>query len=147
LEIDRNLVGAHAYLGALKARLGRAEETEAHVNEAVRLSPLDALFYIWATIAGAAKLVLGRDAEAVIWLRRAVDANANFPTSHFLLAAALAQLDRISEAQSELRLGLAVYPSFTIAKYRAGLTSDNPIYLAGVELIVDGLRRAGLPEQ
>ena len=146
LELDRNLVGAHAYLGALKARLGRAEEAEAHVNEAVRLSPLDALFYIWATIAGAAKLVLGKDAEAASWLRRAVDANANYPTSHFLLAAALARLGRTSEAQSELRLGLAVYPTFTIAKYRAGLTSDNPTYLEGVELIIDGLRKAGAAE-
>ncbi|HZZ21127.1 MAG TPA: adenylate/guanylate cyclase domain-containing protein [Roseiarcus sp.] len=41
LAIDRNLAGAHAVIGARKLYLGRAAETEAHVQEALRLSPRD----------------------------------------------------------------------------------------------------------
>jgi tetratricopeptide (TPR) repeat protein len=41
LVIDRNLAGAHAVIGARKLFLGRAAETEAHVQEALRLSPRD----------------------------------------------------------------------------------------------------------
>ena len=37
LELDRNLAGAHALIGNGKLHLGQAEDTEAHVQEALRL--------------------------------------------------------------------------------------------------------------
>lgn len=39
LALDRNLVNAHSLVGLGKIFVGRAEETEAHVVEALRLSP------------------------------------------------------------------------------------------------------------
>ena len=39
LELNRNLAGAHAEIGAAKRHLGQAEDTEAHIQEALRLSP------------------------------------------------------------------------------------------------------------
>jgi TolB-like protein/class 3 adenylate cyclase len=39
LELNRNLADAHGQIGACKFHLGRAEETEAHIQEALRLSP------------------------------------------------------------------------------------------------------------
>jgi tetratricopeptide (TPR) repeat protein len=56
---DRNLAHAHSSIGLGKIFAGRAKETEAHVNEALRLSPRDTLAYIWMYIAGLAKLLLG----------------------------------------------------------------------------------------
>src|SRR5271166_5723143 len=41
LALDTNLAFAHAQIGFAKLVLGRAEETEAHVLEAMRLSPRD----------------------------------------------------------------------------------------------------------
>jgi TolB-like protein len=41
LELDRNLAQAHGWIGLGKCFSGRAEETEAHVLEAFRLSPRD----------------------------------------------------------------------------------------------------------
>ena len=38
LELDRNLASAHAYVGLGEMFLGRAEETEAHIAKALRLS-------------------------------------------------------------------------------------------------------------
>jgi hypothetical protein len=35
--LDRNFATAHAFIGHAKHHLGRAAETEAHVNEALRL--------------------------------------------------------------------------------------------------------------
>ena len=43
LALDRNLASAHALIGQAKIFIGRAEETEAHVAEAQRLSPCDIL--------------------------------------------------------------------------------------------------------
>ena len=39
LGLDRNLAAAHSIIGRGKIYIGRAEETEAHVGEALRLSP------------------------------------------------------------------------------------------------------------
>ena len=52
------------------------------------------------------------------------------PSSHFLLAAALARLGRLPEARSEARTGLALFPTFTISKFRASAWSDHPAVAA-----------------
>ena len=64
--------------------IGRAEETEAHVQEALRLSPRDTFAYMWMLIAGYAKLLLGSDEEAVTRLRRSIEINRNYPNCAFL---------------------------------------------------------------
>jgi tetratricopeptide (TPR) repeat protein len=147
--LDRNLVHAHNLIGLGKIFIGRAEETEAHVAEAMRLSPRDTLAYLWMGVAGLAKLHLGSYEQAVAWLRRSVEANRNYPLTIFHLAAALALLDRLDEAQSAVKAGLAVNPTFAISRVRASRTArtDDPTYLAQLKPIFEGLRKAGVPEQ
>ena len=149
LELDRNLAAAHALIGFGKIFIGRAEETEAHIAEALRLSPRDTMAYIWMNVAGMAKLHLGSWEQAVAWFRRSIEANRNYPIAIFHLAAALAQLGRLDEAHSAVKAGLALNPTFTISRARAAWTarSDDPTYLAQLEPILDGMRKAGVPEQ
>ena len=148
LALDRNLALAHAIIGFGKIFIGRAEETEAHVGEALRLSPRDTTAYIWMTIAGMAKHHLGSYEEAVGWCRRAIEANRNYPPPYFNLAAALAQLGRLDEARSAVKAGLALDPAFSISRARAARTamSDDPTYLAQLEPIFEGIRKAGAPD-
>ena len=146
LALDQNLVGAHALIGLNKIFIGRAEETEAHVLEALRLSPRDPWVYTFHVAAGWAASVLGRPEEAVSWLRRSIESNRNFPVCRFLLAASLATLGRIEEARSEVAAGLSLDPEFTIAKFESAASSDNPVFLAQRGRLVDDLRRAGVPE-
>ncbi|HKN28498.1 MAG TPA: adenylate/guanylate cyclase domain-containing protein [Roseiarcus sp.] len=149
LELDRNLAQAHSIIGLGKDLIGRAEETEAHVVEALRLSPRDTLAYVWMTFAGMAKSQLGSWEQAVAWFRRAIEANRNFPLAYFHSVAALAQLDRLDEAHAALKAGLALNPAFTLSRARAAWTaqSDEPTYLAGLEPVFEGMRKAGVPEQ
>jgi len=149
LELDRNLAEAHSIIGLGKIFVGRAEETEAHIAEAVRLSPRDTLAYIWLFIAGVAKNYLSSWEQAVGWFRRAIEANRNFPLAFFHLSAALAQLGRLDEARSAVKAGLALDPAFSISRARASRAgrSDDPTYLAQLERILEGLRLAGVPEQ
>ena len=146
LALDPNLAFAHAHIGFAKMALGRAEEAEAHIAEAMRLSPRDAGAYVWYAFLGAANLLLGRDAEAVGWLRKSVEANRNYPVAQFHYAAALALTGAIEEARQEGSVGLAMSPGFTIRRYRDGAISDDPRYVAQRQRIIDGLRFAGLPE-
>ena len=101
------------------------------------------------TNAGLAKLYLGSYEQAVGWFRRALEANRNYPQAYFRLAAALAQLGRLDEARSSVNTGLALNPAFAVSRARASWTamSDDPTYLAQLEPIFEGLRKAGVPEQ
>ena len=146
LALDPNLAFAHAHIGFAKMTLGRAEEAEAHIKEAMRLSPRDVGAYVWYAFLGAANLMLGRDAEAVGWLRKSVETNRNYPVAQFHYAAALALTGAIEEARAEVQAGLAIAPEFTIRRYRDGVISDNPRYLQQRERIIEGMRLAGVPE-
>jgi TolB-like protein/class 3 adenylate cyclase len=149
LALDRNLADAHAYIGLGKIFTGRAEEAEAHINDALRLSPRDMSAYAWLTEAAIAKNHLGDCEQAVLWCRRAIEANRNYPEAHFHLAAALARLGRLDEARSAVNVGLALNPSFTVSRARTNWTamSDDPIHPLQLAPIFEGLRMAGLPEQ
>ena len=147
LALNRNLGAAHAWIGLAKITMGRAEEAEAHVNEAFRLSPTDAVAFMWTHIRGLAKLHLGADEEAVALFRRSIDASRNYPLSHLYMAAALAQLGRLDEAQAEVKAGLALAPNYSIARFLSMAESDNPTYLKQRERILEGLRKAGVPEK
>jgi TolB-like protein/class 3 adenylate cyclase/Flp pilus assembly protein TadD len=149
LALDRNLAIAHAMIGFGKVLIGRAEEAEAHVAEAQRLSPRDTDAFMWMTIPGVANSYLGRWEQAAAWFRRSLEANRNYPQTRFRLAGALAQLGRLNEARSAVKAGLRLNPTFTISRFRAAWTamSDDPTYLAQLQPLLDGMRKAGVPEE
>ena len=147
LALDRNIAGAHALIGQNKLFIGRAEETEAHVLEALRLSPRDPWAYVWLLTAGFAACLLGRNEEAASWFRRSIEANRNFALCHFIYATVLANLGRMDEARSEVAAGLTLDRNFTIANFQSALWSDDPLYLAQQVRVVDDMRRAGIPEE
>ena len=88
----------------------------------------------------------GDDEEAVAWLGRAIEINRNLPNAHFYLAAALANLGQLKEAQAATAAGLVTNPTYTIKGFRAGSSSDNPTFLTQRERIYKGMQMAGVPE-
>ena len=146
LELDPNLAGAHGQIGIAKVLLGRPQETEGHILEALRLSPRDNHAHLWCSHAGIAKKMLGEFMEAEAWLRRSIETNFSDPATHFHLSGALVALGRLSEARSEASIGLALDPSYNLARVRAG-ASGSPALEAGVERYIGALRVAGVPER
>jgi hypothetical protein len=51
------------------------------------------------------------------------------------------------EASSAVKAGRALNPAFSISRAVWAAMSDDPTCLAELEPLVDGLRKAGLPEQ
>ncbi len=146
LALDRNLASAYAWIGLGKCYLGRAEETEAHVIEAFRLSPRDNRAFSWMNTAGVAQSYLAADEAAACWFKRSIETNRNVAAFvHFYLAAALAHLERIEEAQASVQAGLALDPDFTLSHFLASAPTDNPTCLAQRARIAEGMRKAGLP--
>jgi len=147
LALDRNSAAAHSLIGYAKYLLGRGAETEAQITEALRLSPRDTHAPQWLVWVGISKVALNVDTEAVSWLRRGLEANRNYSTAHFQLAAVLARLGEIDEARAAVKAGLALDPMFTIRRSRAvNAWSNDPAYLAGRERQCEGMRLAGVPE-
>jgi Flp pilus assembly protein TadD len=145
LAIDPNLARARALLGFACLHLGQAEETEAHFIEALRLSLRDPLTHLWLMFAGYAKTLLGECEDALTRLRKSLDANPNNSWASFYLAACLAHLGWLDRAAAGA--GAAVNPRFTIKRLRAFGGSDNAVFLAQRERVVEDLRKAGLAEE
>jgi len=144
--LDGHLAAAHAYLGLMKFSLGRARDTRAHVAEAMRLSPRDPLLFHWHFFIGVGELYLGRVVHGIESLRKSVEINPHWGLSQFVLAAALALAGLLAEAAEVRAVAQRLVPNFTIARFRAGAASDNPVYLAQREHFYRGLRLACVPE-
>ena len=147
LALNPNLAKARANIGQAKLFDGHAEETEGEVNEALRLSPRDQRAWVWMGYLGPAKMQLGMDEDAVKWLRRGIELNPNLPLMRFRLAAVLADLGKLKEAKAEAEAGLALDPTFTVRRFELSPPSDNPTYLKQHERFVNGMRKAGVPEE
>jgi hypothetical protein len=65
-------------LGLARSSLVAPRKPEAHIGQALRLSPRDMSAYAWLTEVGVAKNHLGDCEQAVLWRRRAI-ANARKP--------------------------------------------------------------------
>jgi tetratricopeptide (TPR) repeat protein len=129
--------------------LGRPEETEAHVLDALRLSPRDPLAHIWMVTAGSSKNLLGRWEEAVAWSRRAIETNCTHPQPYIELAIALAQMGRLGEARASIGTVMEMIPNFSISHGRAAWTAicEEPAWLAEIETQLQVLRTIGVPEK
>jgi TolB-like protein len=148
LALDRNSAMAHSVIGFAKYLLGRGSEIEAHINEAVRLSPRDPYVHRWFIWVGVAKVAIKAEAEAVAWLRRGLESNRNYSLAHFHLGAVLARLGQMDEAREAVRAGLALDPTFSIHRFRtSNAWSNDPVYLAGRERQIESMRLAGAPER
>jgi tetratricopeptide (TPR) repeat protein len=147
LALNPNFAAAHAVIGYAKVVNGHAEETEAHILEALRLSPRDTNSYAWVGFRALAKLFLGALEEAVAWYHRSIEINPNYHISHVYLAAGLAELGRLDEARAAARAGLAIEPKFTLRRFRDGAATENPVFLKRREHVIEGMRKAGIPEE
>jgi adenylate cyclase len=94
-------------------------------------------------IAGEAYYVLKQYREAHRWLREATGRAPNHQYGHAFLAATYAQLEQLDDARAEAAEVMRVNPKYTIGKQRQVSVMKRA---EDLEHLVDGLRKAGLPE-
>ena len=145
-SLDPHMPWVHGHFGLVKIFLGRPAETEAHITEALRLSPRDPERGIWYFWLGLADLHLDRCQPAAQRLKTAVSLAPAFGIPSFYLAAAEIGLDHHRQAAEACATGRRLMPHVSINKL-AGLacSNDNPTFRAGHERILDAMRRAGVP--
>jgi len=119
---------------------GQPEEAIRSFERRIRLSPFDPLLFATFAGMGVAFIGLGRFDEAVSAAEKAIRQNTVFPFSYRCLASALAHLGREAEAKEAVAGLLELDPGFRISERVA--RGD----VSGLQLYIDGLRKAGLRE-
>jgi adenylate cyclase len=144
LVFSPSFAGAHGTIGAVLIFSGRLKEGLAEVETALRLDPRN------PTRAGhllriAAGRYFRRDYEAANEAaKQAIRSHPDWPLPYRFLAAALGQLGRTDEAAEALRKHIAIAPASLEGFVRNGLPFFRPEHHAH---LVDGLRKAGMPEE
>jgi Predicted integral membrane protein len=146
IAIDPNLAVAHNYVGQIKVFLGRASEAAEHTLKAIQLSPRDPQLAEWYYQLAIIYIHQQRFDEAVEWARRGVQVNPNLRYPYRVLAASLALSGRVDEARMVAAEMLRRYPNETIGTFLTREPWTDPVYRAGQDREIAGMRLAGIPE-
>jgi adenylate cyclase len=142
---DRNYAMAYALRGHISTLTGHAPAAIDSELEAIRLSPKDPLLNVWYYFVCHAYTHQRRWEEAIPWCKKSV-AMAPYWLSYIDLAAGYAWLGKSSEAAAAVAEILKLMPGYTVQRWANEGWSDNPTFLEEYQFIVQGLRKAGLPE-
>ena len=139
LAINPNFVMLFAPRIIAELGLGRFEEAKVDAQRAMRLSPRDPLIGFFHQLTGEAELGLGHSDAAVDQLNQALDLGLRTYSVYAQLSAVYALAGKMDEAQTALAESRRLNPRLTL-KWIVDHTS-------GIPAVLDGLRKAGLPEE
>ena len=119
--------------------LGHYEQAISDVQQAMRLSPRDPTIGFWLVTLGDAELGLGHFDAAVGEYEKAIDAGWRAYQPYRGLTAAYALDGKMEEAASALAEARRLNPALTLKWLQ--------IHSPAIPPLVEGLRKAGLPEE
>ena len=140
LQRNPNLAPLYADLSIIHTARGDYALAKSDIEQAMRLSPRDPQLGIWEHLYASADLGLGRYTEAIDDEHRAIDDDFNSHLTHQVLAAAYALSGKDKEARAELAKVILLNPNATSIKSLQPLSLEMP-------RLIEGLRKAGLPEE
>jgi adenylate cyclase len=144
LALNPNSASAWRASGLIRALVGNTELAIDHLERSVRLSPLDAFAWLGSLGFSYAHFIAGRYEEASAWCDKALQEAPDHPPVLRMKAATCGLLGRFNEGRVWVGRLLAVNPDTTVSSMRLyyGIFM-KPGFL---EVLLDGLRKAGLPE-
>ena len=142
IELNPNCSLAYGSLGTALNYSGEFDESIRNNEIAIRSDPMDISIAFRFTSIALAHYLAGRYGEAEEWARKAVYRKPNWYMGHTMLAASLAQLNRLKEAKETVDNYLQLFPHARISALKEH-PFKNPNDVLRLE---EGLRKAGLPE-
>lgn len=144
LAVNPNAAHAWGINGWLYAVLAQPDRAIPALQQAIRLSPLDPLTWIFAAGLAMAHLTTRQFEEAIAWADRSLQCQPRYISAMRIKLVATAHLGRREATQLVLAQLLALLPGLTIAQTRALL---GPAMCPELwDLYEQGLRVAGLPD-
>jgi adenylate cyclase len=146
LADDPNNPSAHAMLSFWNMFLGHSEDGFAGVETALRLSPRDPGVSWWQFFICHLHTHLAQWEQAIEWCGKSIASGMDAMYPYVDLAAANAWGGHDKEAKEAVAQLRKLYPDFTVQTWAGIHWSDDPTFNAQYARIVEGLRKAGLPE-
>ena len=139
---------AHMALGGALAYTGAENSARAieHLKTSIRLSPRDVLLVRAYTHLAVADFMREGYDEVIRWARMGLQHNTNLPNTHRYLTASLALKGDLEAAHLAFVELDRVQPGVTIAATR-DRTGHAFKHAADLDRYLDGLRKAGMPEE
>jgi TolB-like protein/Tfp pilus assembly protein PilF len=145
LQLNPNLAVAEAILAFAYSWGGDYDDAVEHAKNAIRLSPRDT-HSLGSFAYAVAEFGAGRYEQAAGWARKTTEVTPDLPAGWRYLAASLAHVDRLEEAQLAVNRLLQTAIHDSISATRA-IYARLPLASADfADRVIDGLRKAGLPE-
>ncbi len=139
IELEPSNAEAYATLAGAMHFSSENDEVIALINKAMRLNPFYPFYY--PHYIGLAKLGMRRFDEAIVALKRGVARNPDALWPHVFLAVCHGHLGEDSQARAQLAEVRRINPEFSNAALPNLLPYKSR---ADIDLVVDGLRKAGL---
>ena len=138
-------------LGLNKLYLGATLEAAEWFRRADSIAPRDPERWTWLQGLGRALMQLGDDSGAVAALSQAMDSNPAYLRGKAVLAAAEALAGDVASARRHMAQYVAIEPDMTVQRFaeqRSSVPPDavSPVYRQESQRILEGLRRAGMPD-
>ena len=144
LTLNGNSANAWGAQGLVRSYLGQADAAIASFQRAIRLNPLDPQSHHYKFGIALSHLSAGRYEEASGWVDQAVHEQPKFRAGFRVKVALCGLLGQDDEGNEWLRRLLELQPDLNIASFVTHAATFLAPALAVV--MVEGLRKAGLPE-
>jgi adenylate cyclase len=139
LAVDPNSARLYAGRGNAETSLGRFEQAESDVRQAMRLSPRDPRVGNWLFFIGSAELEQGHYDAAIDEFHKAIESGYRPYMPYANLAAAYALDGKMDDAKSAVAEARRLNPNLTV-KWAIAHSPNVP-------KAFEGLRKAGLPDE
>jgi adenylate cyclase len=144
LDLNPNFALGHSSLGLALAYGNKGAEAVAHLETAMRLSPRDPLFSIFAGARAFAHFMAGEYTAGLDWGRRAVRQSPDVAAHWRALALSAAALGQREEAQEAVAKARQLQPHYSVAWVER---ASPLVHAADRARYCDILRPVGLPEK
>ena len=144
IELNPSYAQAHQALGVILYFDGQIAEGLQEIEQAIRLSPYDTLMSVWQHSLSMVYYLhhdYDRSLEAA---DEAIRLASHSPQNYRGRALALAQVGRLDDARNAIGTLLELSPNYSIANALPSLRFRRE---EDLQHMIDGLRKAGLPEQ
>jgi TolB-like protein/class 3 adenylate cyclase len=143
LTLNANSALAWCAHGIVLGYANRPEPAIESLNQAMRLSPLDPLGYLFKAGFTLAHMLAGRYDEALKWVEETLREKPGLSSALRWKASIYGHLGRIDEGRALVRELLAQRPGLTVKRFERYRENAYEI----TTIFMDGLRKAGLPEE
>ena len=129
-------------LGVITALKGNLKTARTHLEVADRLSPRDPTAAEGLVGYNMAAFAAGEYEDVIDNATKSIRLNPEYPAPYRQRAAALAMVERLDDARKDIERVLELIPGNTIEEVR-----EQASYFPNLDRFLEGLRRAGLPEE